>query len=787
MRTKRHFWEAAVLTLFSLAAGPAAAQTCGEPGVIPNDPYMEKYTPSCVEKAPEEYQWGHYALRIPEAWSLVKGHANVAVLDIGTTVAHPDLREQDSMGAQPWVGNLRLPLSYDFRGPTSPSNEEDSCPDEMEPHGTVTSTLPCLFTIPSPPPLVGQDPWDGPNFTSAAGHGTHVSGLVAAKPNNEVGVAGVCWNCSEELVRLNTVTADLVPGMHWALDRGSQVASMSLHITFTPFMPCPTSGPPSLPAEQFDCALEALHDRDVVVVASAGNGNYRQVDYPARDGRVIGAGGLQQDGIPGLFNPWKAAGQPVDCNPTILGGELGSNCGPELDLLAPAKSVLSTTAYGRDWSAQSACGDSFGPGTTQDGYGLCTGTSMSAPYVAGVAALVRSANPLLSKNAVYDILTWTASSATVHTDSAGYGYPDARAAAAEALGVADGKQLSNRLTPLFSLKYVDETDGAYLLTSVPQVAAAALDGRLYTNCKEVDRSNCPAQPFTVGGTRAARRYWQFPGFPAQAPQPEAGLYLFTTDNAPSGWTHGLVPLYRLTKTQFDLNGDLVDRSSAYASTQAELALLEGPCPGPAGATERCGYELSAIEGYIYPACAGCAAPQGAQAIKRRFHLTHHDFVVFPPFEEDRLAGEGYTAVVTGLPEVIGYAYPNADQDLDGLINGFEILIGTRWSSTATDQDTDGDGISDGQEVLDYPYTDPHLDVLLNASCTCTAGLSCSFSATLSGNVIGFPQFEWLVDKDEFSSATANVTFPAAGSYRARVIATGSFGTLERRCTVTAVP
>jgi hypothetical protein len=53
-----------------------------------------------------------------------------------------------------------------------------------------------------------------------------------------------------------------------------------------------------------------------------------------------------------------------------------------------------------------------------------------------------------------------------------------------------------------------------------------------------------------------------------------------------------------------------------------------------------------------------------------------------------------------------YVYLNEDTDQDGLIDGFERIIGTDINN----QDNDDDGISDGIEVNDYPYSDPLIGI-----------------------------------------------------------------------------
>jgi hypothetical protein len=136
-----------------------------------------------------------------------------------------------------------------------------------------------------------------------------------------------------------------------------------------------------------------------------------------------------------------------------------------------------------------------------------------------------------------------------------------------------------------------------------------------------------------------------------------------------------------------------------ATSNAEVeALLNGVTLG--GSTFE--YVLDGIEGWVYSDCAtGC--PGEEVALHRLYHPGKDDFVVVPTSEVAAMQAQGYFAPNhPDLPEIIGYAYPNVDSDSDGLVDGFEALIG----SDRTDPDSDGDGISDGDELLFYDTSNP---------------------------------------------------------------------------------
>ena len=400
------------------------------------------------------------------------------------------------------------------------------------------------------------------------------------------------------------------------------------------------------------CHREATGCTEVIVAEQT------DVEWPANDSRVIAAGGIS-DG--GAF--WD---ESPNCPPAFPGDqECGSNFGPEQELVAPAKSVLSTVYTGLNHNADVFCGDSFGNvGTTSDGFGLCTGTSMSSPAIAGIAGLLRSANPLLTQQQIRDVMNQTASQGGVHSDQLGYGYPDASAAAQLVIGVAGGIQQTSRLTPFFSL--YSSLGQAHLYTTSPQRAVAGIQ-------------DLQGATFTGVGP-AVSGYTTYPGVVGETPS--ASVYLFSTPVAPPGMT--LVPIYRMAK---DANRPLLctglpetatDRAYAYATSNFDLQ------------SYRDEYDLIGIEGYLVD--PGQAQPAGTVTMHRVYNATRDDWAIVPTSELSGLPGYQATAP---YDEKVGYAYPNIDTDGDGMIDGLESIVGTN----PNDPDSDGDGLSDGAELL----------------------------------------------------------------------------------------
>jgi len=728
-----------------------------EMAVTPTDPYFGSTNPP----DPTRYQWGSHTLQLDQAWNWTTGHAYVGLTDIGLQMNHPDLQ-----------GNFRPQFSRDLAYCSlDPNVYPGQCDNNVDEVLTQTNngiqdrayywdSVYQVRAVTQPPAV-----------TTIAGHGTHTSGIVAATANNGIGVAGACWNCSLMMAKVeglsgitisNTTTytntfnssAIIASGIVWLVDHGAQVISSSLGIPNAMFqsrMGCAdTNSDQRFNQGVFCNALAYMDQRDVTMFASSGNDEL-DLQFPASDSRVISVGGIDSTGA--FWQPYA----PGTC-PSGVAGDCGSNYsvtwpgspnfpqqpGKQI-LVAPALSVVSTIYQGKNWIAPNMgnpnpCYDSLG-----GGYGVCTGTSMSSPYAAGVGALVRSANPLLTKANVADILERTASNGLANWNQrTGYGIPNASAAVQLALGTVGGRVLVNRLTPLFSFYSSTATDSFY--TTAPQMATAAL-----FDPEVLYGSTGPQVPL----------YANFPGVtactvsPCPPPRyPGASVYIFTTEYAPYVGAPPLVPLYRLSY-RGTFNGNVHHRDTTYTTTSAGLAGFQGV-----------GYKLDGIEGYIYSTCTPepQCIPNGAVRLYRLYNPNLDDWAIFPESElaQKQAAGYQHSACCN---DVIGYVYPNLDTDGDGLIDGFELLIGTNPRVA----DSDCDGVGDGIEVLTYPYDDP-----LGAGCggppvanftfTCT-GLACSFDASSTSSTAGITAYAWTFgDTTSGSGVRPSHTYMTAGTF-----------------------
>ncbi|MEK6674452.1 MAG: S8 family serine peptidase [Planctomycetota bacterium] len=187
-------------------------------------------------------------------------------------------------------------------------------------------------------------------------HGTHVAGIAAAAGNNGLGIAGVCWGAKIMPVRVlngcSGFESNVAAGIVWATDHGADVINLSLQFP---------SGSPA-----FESAVNYAVEQGVVVVAATGNLNQESIAFPARYENAIAVGATNISDLRAGF----------------------SNYGMEIDLCAPGDDIWSTL-----------------PPST---YGSMDGTSMAAPHVSGLAALLRSYNPYLSVADIRRIMITTA-------------------------------------------------------------------------------------------------------------------------------------------------------------------------------------------------------------------------------------------------------------------------------------------------------------------------------------------------------------------------------------------
>jgi len=246
-------------------------------------------------------------------------------------------------------------------------------------------------------------------------HGTHVAGIVGANQNNNQ-VSGVApltslMSISHPLqTGNNDLSEQLATGMSWARQNGADVINNSWGDQGGAYYNDLQS---ALLESAIDDALSSGRDGlGCIVVFAAGN-HSPTIDYPGSyTSDIICVGSIDQIGT-------RAS---------------SSGYGNELDLVAPGVSILSTIRNNRT--------------------GTLSGTSMAAPHVAGVAALILSVNPHLTQDEVCDIIESTCTKVGSYNystasnrlngtwdDEVGYGLVNANAAVEAALPTIEGSNL----------------------------------------------------------------------------------------------------------------------------------------------------------------------------------------------------------------------------------------------------------------------------------------------------------------------------------------------------------
>jgi serine protease len=341
-------------------------------------------------------QWHYYettgGLRAPAAWDKATGQGVVvAVLDTGYR-PHADL-----------MANI-LP-GYDMISDSFVGNDGNGRDSDASDPGDWTNVGECGGGQPTA-------------FRASSWHGTHVAGTVAAVTNNNNGVAGVAYNAKVVPVRVlgkcGGYTSDIADGIIWA--SGGTVSGVPANANPAKVINMSLGGSGAC-GSTTQTAINTARSNGAVIVIAAGNDN----------------------GNANNFNPGNCSGVVNVASTNRSGGRAYySNTGTSVDVAAPGGAMSSSNDPNGVLST-------YNTGTTtpgSDSYGYSQGTSMAAPHVAGVAALIKQAKPSATPDEIEQILKTTARSFPATCTSCGTGIVDANAAVVAAQAGSGGGSTS---------------------------------------------------------------------------------------------------------------------------------------------------------------------------------------------------------------------------------------------------------------------------------------------------------------------------------------------------------
>jgi len=206
--------------------------------------------------------------------------------------------------------------------------------------------------------------------TDYMGHGTHVAGIIAARSNGQYGV-GVATNSKILAVKVldddGIGTSDsLVRGLLYVSTCSAKPKVVNLSLGSTYY------------SEIENTAIQTVYQKGIAIIAAKGNDSTDEPNYPSDYQNVFSVGSVTSSDVKSSF----------------------SNYGPDLDIVAPGGDGL---------VAGGAPGDILSTvPLTSGATAYMAGTSMAAPFVSGVAALIYSIKPNLSPRDVYRILIQSA-------------------------------------------------------------------------------------------------------------------------------------------------------------------------------------------------------------------------------------------------------------------------------------------------------------------------------------------------------------------------------------------
>lgn len=279
----------------------------------------------------------HYLCSIPQAWDYSTGNQQIIVAIVDSGL----LVDHPDITNNVYINHNEIPDN-------GIDDDGNGYIDDI--HGWDFADAPEMADV-----ALGDFLEQDNDVTDENFHGTHIAGIIGAQGNNEIGVCGVCWNVRILPLRAGFSTPDAgylqdddaAAAIIYAADNGAHVINMSW-------------GDPNYSAIIAD-ACDYAYAKGVFLVASSGNDPGSVLSYPAKLSNVVSVGSVNRAKVLSGF----------------------SSYGHDLDLVAPGEFVISTY---KD--------------SGNDMYMEMSGTSMSAPFVAGSAALLLALVPGLNPDEI---------------------------------------------------------------------------------------------------------------------------------------------------------------------------------------------------------------------------------------------------------------------------------------------------------------------------------------------------------------------------------------------------